>query len=101
MSSDPAPTDRVQRQHHAQPPSPPLTPDSSWSPPQPLPETGNTPAPLISAAGITLLMLGVAWPSVVAGALGATLLVVGLVLWLSDGLASWRAWLRDHPEENS
>ncbi|MFC4453960.1 hypothetical protein [Deinococcus sonorensis] len=87
--------------HPAQPPGHALTPGSEWQPPQELPHTPDTPAPLICAAGLTLVGLGLAWPSLLAGVLGAAVLIVGVVLWLTAGLSAWRAWLSDHPEEGS
>jgi LPXTG-motif cell wall-anchored protein len=93
------PTQVPEPQHPALPPNPALIPDADWAPPQALPETGDTPAPLITAAGITLLALGVVWPSLIAGVLGLLLLLAGVLLWLRSGLSSWQTWLNDHPEE--
>ncbi len=94
MPADPEPP-----QHPALPTAAALTPGPDWSTPEALPETKNTPAPLITAAGVTLTALGFVWPSVPAGVLGLIVLVAGVLLWLLEGLASWQTWLRDHPEE--
>ncbi|GGR10535.1 hypothetical protein [Deinococcus ruber] len=94
MPADPEPP-----QHPALPPAAALTPGDDWTTPEALPETKNTPAPLITAVGVTLAALGLVWPSVPAGVVGLVVLLAGVLMWLLEGLASWRAWVEAHPEE--
>jgi len=94
MPADPEPP-----QHPALPTAIALTPGDDWAPPEALPETRNTLAPLVTAAGITLIALGLVWPSLPAGVLGLLLVIAGGLMWLLEGLASWRAWQQDHPED--
>ncbi|THF87833.1 hypothetical protein E7T09_00920 [Deinococcus sp. KSM4-11] len=87
------PDDADPRQHPAQPSSPALRPGDDWHPPEELPHVRHTSAPLITATGITLIALGTVWPSWGVAVLGALAVLVGVWLWVREGVASWRAWL--------
>jgi hypothetical protein len=100
LSPWPAPDGNSAARHHpAQPASTALRPGDDWHPPQPLPEVRSTPAPLLTATGITLIALGAVWPTWFAAVPGAVAVVAGVWLWVREGVSSWRAWQVTHPEE--